>query len=290
MSAVFLGLAAGLMFGALGPTLRHGLGVVRDAELGAFHSIAIGLLVTAGVAAAAGQLDDPGPGDVWPFVALGVFVPGISQVLFVRAIRDIGASRTLIITAMVPLLAGFAAVLFLDEPLRLGLLLGALLVAGGAITLGWDPARPEGWQAIGVLWALAGVALFAARDTMTRWVIGERDVPALASAAYLFVGATIAMLAYLLVTRSGRHPLRQAASTVRPFVLSGVVFGAAYCFLFEAFERGKVTVVSPLNATYALWAVVLSALVMRKAEAVTPRVGIAAVLIVAGAVVVAATR
>lgn len=290
MAAVFLGLAAGFMFGALGPALRHGLGVVRDAELGAFHSVAIGLLVTAAVAAAAGQLDDPVPGDVWPFVAMGVFVPGISQVLFVRAIRDIGASRTMIISAMTPLLAGFAAILFLDEPLRLGLLVGALLVVGGAMTLAWDRVRPEGWQAIGVLWALSGMLLFAARDTMTRWVIGERDVPALASAAYLFVGAAIAMLGYLLVTRSGRHPLRQAARTVRPFVLAGVAFGAAYCFLFEAFERGRVTVVSPLNATYALWGVALSALVMREAEAVTRRVGLAAVLIVAGAAAVAATR
>jgi len=60
--------------------------------------------------------------------------------------------------------------------------------------------------------------------------------------------------------------------------------------LFQAFERGKVTVVSPLNATYALWGVILSALVLRKTEAVTPRVGLAGALIVAGAAAVAATR
>jgi drug/metabolite transporter (DMT)-like permease len=290
MDAVFLALAAGFMFGALGPALRHGLEVVRDAELGAFHSVAIGLLVAAVVAAAAGQLDDLGPSDVWPFIAIGVFVPGISQVLFVRAIRDIGASRTIIITAVAPLLAGLAAIAFLDEPLRLGLLLGAMLVVVGAMTLAWERTRPAGWQPVGVIWALSGVVLFAVRDTTARWVIGERDVPGIAAAVYLFLGATIAMLGYLLFTRSGRHPLRQVRRTVRPFVLAGVVFGAGYCLLFEAFERGKVTVVSPLNATYALWGVVLSALVMRKAEAVTPRVALAAVLIVAGTAAVAATR
>jgi drug/metabolite transporter (DMT)-like permease len=290
LDAVFLALAAGFMFGALGPALRHGLTAVRDAELGAFHSIAIGLLVAAVVAGAAGQLDDLGPDDVWPFVAIGIFVPGVSQVLFVRAIRDIGASRTIIITGAAPLLAGLAAILFLDEPLRLGLLLGAMLVVGGAVTLAWEPTRPAGWQRIGLVWALSGVLLFAVRDTTARWVIGERDVPGMAAAVCLFFGATVAMVAYLLAARRGQHPLRRAAQTVRPFVVAGVLFGAAYCLLFQAFERGKVTVVSPLNATYALWGVILSALVMRKTEAVTPRVALAAALIVAGAAVVAATR
>ena len=290
MDAVFLALAAGFMFGALGVALRHGLNEVRDAELGAFHSVAIGFLVAIAVAGVAGQLDDLGPREIWPFVAIGVFVPGISQVLFVRAIRDIGASRTIIITAAAPLLAGIAAILLLDEPLRLGLLLGALLVVGGAITLAWEPTRPAGWQPIGLVWAFSGVLLFAVRDTTARWVIGERDVPGIAAAVYLFFGATVAMVAYLLVTRRGRHPLRRAARTVRPFFLAGVVFGTGYCLLFEAFERGKVTVVSPLNATYALWGVVLSVIVLRRTEAVTPRVGLAAALIVAGTAAVAATR
>ena len=290
MDAVLLALAAGFMFGALGVALRHGLNAVRDAELGAFHSVAIGFLVAIVVAGAAGQLDDLRLQEIWPFVAIGVFVPGISQVLFVRAIRDIGASRTIIITAVAPLLAGLAAILFLGEPLRLGLLLGAMLVVVGAMTLAWERTRPAGWQAVGVVWALAGVVIFAARDTLARWVIGEREVPGIAAAVCLFFGATVAMLVYLLVTRRGRHPLRRAARTVRPFVVAGAVFGVGYCLLFEAFERGKVTVVSPLNGTYALWGVVLSALVMRKAEAVTPRVALAAALIMAGTAAVAATR
>jgi drug/metabolite transporter (DMT)-like permease len=290
MDAVFLALAAGFMFGALGPALRHGLVAVPDAELGAFHSVAVGLVVAAAVAAAAGQLDGLRPAEAWPFLAIGAFVPGLSQVLFVRAIRDIGASRTIIITAVAPLLAGLAAILFLDEPLRLWLLVGALLVVGGAMTLAWEPARPEGWQGIGVLWALAGVTLFAARDTTARWVIGEREVPGLAAAVCLFFGASVSMLTYLLVVRAGRRPLRRIVRTVRPFVLAGLAFGAGYCLLFEAFERGRVTVVSPLNATYALWGVVLSVLLMRRTEAVTPRVGLAAALIVAGTAAVAATR
>lgn len=65
--------------------------------------------------------------------------------------------------------------------------------------------------------------------------------------------------------------------------------GAAYCFLLSAFERGKVTVVSPLNSTYALWGILIAAIVMRQAEAITRRVVLAAFLIVAGGAVVAAT-
>ena len=39
------------------------------------------------------KLDDFRIEDAWPFLLIGVLVPGISQVMFVRAIRDIGASR-----------------------------------------------------------------------------------------------------------------------------------------------------------------------------------------------------
>ena len=171
-----------------------------DAELGAFHSVAIGFLVAIVVAGAAGQLDDLGPHEIWPFVAIGVFVPGISQVLFVsrsghRRVQDDHHH------------GGRAAARwargdpFLDEPLRLGLLLGAMLVVGGAITLAWERTRPAGWQAFGVVWAFSGVVIFAVRDTSARWVIGERDVTP---------GSQLPFACLRCDRRHGRLPARHA--------------------------------------------------------------------------------
>lgn len=290
MGAVALAIAAGISFGALGPALRHGLTRVRDAELGAFVSLAVGLLVALVVAAAAGSLGDLDAGQAWPFFVLGLFVPGVSQVFFVRAIRDIGSSRTLILTATVPLIAAFAAIAFLDEPFRPALVLGTLLIVSGGVALGWERARPEGYRSIGIAWALAGVVLYATRDVMSGWFTETRDAPPLVGAVMLLAGASLMVLVYLAAVRRPLPLMHQIGSGARYFLLSGLAMGAAYCLLLSAFDRGKVTIVSPLNSTYALWGVLIAAIVMRKAEAITRRVVVAALLIVAGAAVVAATR
>jgi len=288
MAAVALAIAAGISFGALGPALRHGLARMRDAELGALVSLVVGLVVALVAAAADGSLTRFDAGEAWPFVALGLLVPGISQVFFVSAIRDIGSSRTLILTATVPLIAAFAAILFLDEPFRLALVLGTLLIVSGGIVLSWERARPEGWRSIGILWALCGVALYATRDVASRWIIESREVPPLAAAACLLAGASLMVLILLAVVRRPRPLIAQIGSGARHFLLPGLAMGAAYCFLLSAFARGDVTIVSPLNSTYALWGVLIAAIVMRQSEAITRRVVLAAVLIVAGAAIVAA--
>ena len=63
-----------------------------------------------------------------------------------------------------------------------------------------------------------------------------------------------------------------------------------YVALLSALDRGPVTVVAPLNGTNALWTVLFAALVLGSSEAVGRRLVLAAVLVVAGGALVAATR
>ena len=72
--------------------------------------------------------------------------------------------------------------------------------------------------------------------------------------------------AYLLATRR-----RLPSSGLRTFVPAGFCFGLSYICLFEAYYRGRVTVVSPLVATESLWGVGLSALLLRQHELVGRR-------------------
>jgi drug/metabolite transporter (DMT)-like permease len=58
---------------------------------------------------------------------------------------------------------------------------------------------------------------------------------------------------------------------------------------FEAYFRSRVSVVSPLIATESLWGVALAALVLRH-ERVGRRIVLGAVLVVAGAALIAAFR
>jgi drug/metabolite transporter (DMT)-like permease len=289
VDAVVLACLAGMVYGAHGPALRLGLARTGDAELGALHSAVVGLPVAVAAAAAAGSLGDLDIGELWPFLAIGVVVPGVSQVMFVRGVRDIGASRALVLTGAAPLCAALAALAFLGEPFRFALLAGTLLVVAGGAMLVWEPARPAGYRAIGIAWVLSAVLAFAARDVLARWLTRDHDVPGAQAAGALLAGATATMLVYLLVTR-GRGLPGQIRRTGPAFVGAGLTFGAGYTLLLEALDRGKVTLVSPLNGTYALWGVVFSVLLVRRHEAVTLRIALSALLVVGGAALVAATR
>jgi drug/metabolite transporter (DMT)-like permease len=81
----------------------------------------------------------------------------------------------------------------------------------------------------------------------------------------------------------------RARGAALAFVPAGVCLGLAYTALLAALERGEVTVVAPLNATQSLWAVVFAAAFLGRAEAVGPRLVVAACLVVAGSAIVGAT-
>jgi len=71
---------------------------------------------------------------------------------------------------------------------------------------------------------------------------------------------------------------------------AGVFFGLSYICLFEAYFRGRVSVVSPLVATESLWGVGLAAVLIRHTEGMGKRLALGALLVVAGGALIGATR
>src|SRR5919108_45833 len=79
---------------------------------------------------------------------------------------------------------------------------------------------------------------------------------------------------------------KRVGPALRPFAPAGVVLAASYACLLEAFDRGRVSIVAPLNATQSLWAVVFAALFIGRSEAIGSRLLVAGALIVAGAALI----
>ena len=75
-----------------------------------------------------------------------------------------------------------------------------------------------------------------------------------------------------------------------PFILPGLLWGASYAFLFEAFYRSRVSIVSPLVATESLFAVLLAVLLLRRTELVGRHLLLGAALVVAGGALIGAFR
>jgi drug/metabolite transporter (DMT)-like permease len=281
MDAVVLALASAALFGSMTVALRFALARVPDAELGALHTIAAALAITLPLAAA-GELELAG---IWPFLLAGVLGPGGSQLLFTLAVRDAGPSRTSVTVGTAPLFSVAIALALLDEPAKAGVVVGALLIVVGGILLVREPGRPEHVKWIGLGFALTASVIFAVRDNLVRHLSLDTDVePALAAAATLLAGG-VTVAAWILVSRR-RLPI----GGFRAFVPAGVCFGLSYLCLFEAYYRGRVSVVSPLVATESLWGVALSALLLRRHELVGPRLFGGAALVVAGGVLIGVFR
>ena len=268
-----LALASAALFGSMTVALRFALAREPDAEAGAVLTIAAALLVTLPFVAA-GEIDLAG---TWPFLLAGVLGPGCSQLLFTLAVRDAGPSRTSVTVGTAPLFSVAIALVLLNEPAKAGVIAGAILIVTGGILLVREPGRPEHVKWIGLAYALAATIIFAVRDNLVRHLSLDTGVePALAAASTLFAGG-VTVAVWLLVSRR-----RLPTTGFRAFVPAGVLFGLSYVCLFEAYYRGRVSVVSPLVATESLWGVALSALLLRRHELVGPRLFGGAALVVVG--------
>ena len=251
--------------------VRFALRSSDDPELGSLAMSTIALAVTGAIALAARPAFELG--EVWPFLIAGAIAPGVSQILFVRAVREAGAARTSVLMGTAPLVAVAIALTVLGEPVSAALLVGAALIVAGGFALANERVRPEDFRRLGVLFAIA-------RDT---------SVDALVAAPVsLLAGATTVAL-YLLVTRRGTWS-RGYGTTLRAFLPAGLLFGLSYTALFQVYYRGRVSVVAPLVATESLWGVAFSALLLRRTELVGRRLVAGAILIVAGGVLIGVSR
>jgi drug/metabolite transporter (DMT)-like permease len=273
VTVILLALAAAVTFGGMTVATRLGL---RGGPA-ATGTLAM-LLWSAGVAVV-GALPRHDPHRSWEFLLAGLLAPGCSQVLFTFSVREAGPSRTSVTVGAAPLVAVAIALVFLDEPVRTLLVLGALAVVSGGVTLASERERPEHVRPVALLAAVGAMTFFAVRDDIVRALHAHAN-PEAAAAATLVGG--------LLVTAlwARRAP---TAGELRRLAPAGILFGLSYLAIFEAYFRGRVSVVSPLVATESLWAVGLSALLVRH-ERVGARIVLGALLVVAGGVLIGLGR
>jgi drug/metabolite transporter (DMT)-like permease len=286
VAAVVLALCSAAAFGSLAVTLTWALARYPDAELGAFATV-LAALIPVGLGA---LVRFEWSGSVWPYLLAGLLAPGASQILYVAAVRDAGASRTALVVGAAPLVSVTIALLALREPVRAPLIAGAVLIVLGGVALTREPVRPDAFRSVGLLLAFGSAAFFATRDNVVRHLATNEHVsPELAAAATIVAGGTM-VATYLVVRRGPSRAFRGLGPAVRAFAPSGILWGLSYIFLFEAFARGRVSVVSPLVAVESLVGVVLAALILGRSEFVGRHLWIGAGLIVAGGALIGAFR
>jgi drug/metabolite transporter (DMT)-like permease len=275
VTAVALAIASALLFGGMTVALRLGLRDADDARAATLATV----ITAFGVALVAAAVE-PDLRGAWPFLLLGMLAPGGSQILFTLAVREVGASRTSVVVGGAPLIAVALALVFLDEPVRAPLVVGALLIVAGGVLLAVERDRPGHLRPLGLVYAGTAAVLFASRDNLTR-ALHTQTTAGSAAAATLLAGVVVSSL------WARRRP---TSRELRLFAPAGILFGLSYVCLFEAYFHGRVTLVSPLVATESLWGVGFAYLLIRHTEGVGRRLAAGALLVVAGGALIGALR
>jgi drug/metabolite transporter (DMT)-like permease len=285
VSGVALSLLSALLFGGMSVALGFSMMRSRDALVGAFATAFSGFCVCALVALIGREWG----GELWPYLLAGLLAPGGAQLLFVLGVREAGPARASVIAGAAPLVAVTIAILALGEPAHAPLLIGAVAIVGGGLALVAERTRPEHFRAIGLVYAFGCTILFATRDNVVRHIAADSSVPPQLAAAATILSGTVLVFAVLAIARRSRvfADIRREGPH---FVLPGVLWGASYAFLFEAFYRSRVSIVSPLVATESLFAVLLAVLLLRRRELVGRHLLLGATLVVAGGALIGAFR
>jgi drug/metabolite transporter (DMT)-like permease len=287
MDAVGFALLAGCLLGGLAVLIRIGLRRAPDVTASAFVITFVGMLVTVAVAIGIGvrgvdvQLDE-----LWPFLVIGIFVPGTARLLYVRAVRDAGPSRASILVGTAPILSALIAVAVLKETIGAAIVVGTLLIVAGGAALVRERVRPKEFKVVGLFLALFVAFLIAIRDNVARSVTSGNELEPVLEIAAVLAAASATAFIYLLIGSRGGAAFARSWRVGLVFLPMGVIAGFASLSVLEALDRGPVTVVAPLVATQALWVVVISKLVVGNSEAITTRVVAAAVCVVAGGALV----
>jgi drug/metabolite transporter (DMT)-like permease len=262
--------------------LRMALQHVPDAALATVATVVPAVCVALIAVAAEASSRGVHAAGAWPFLLAGLLSPGAAQILVTFGIRESGASRVSMVFGTAPLVSVTIALIFLGEPARAPLIAGAVLVVAGGVELTRERGRPAHLRRIGLLYAFAGAILFAIRDNLVRHLAAGRTAvpPAVAAAAALLGGGVLVVL----------WARRGFSRRWLAFLPAGLLFGGSYVSLFEAYYRGRVTVVAPLVAIESLVGVGLSVLLLRESELVGRRLVLGAGLIVAGGALIGAFR
>ena len=230
------------------------------------------------------------PDDIRSFRALPFFIlSGLVGTIGGRfsrfiGIDKVGASVGSAINNLNPFIAAGLAVIFLGERVTLPILAATVVIVLGTILLSLS-GRQAGFRPLHLIYPVTAAFCFGVVGVIRK--LGLSEAGPVFGAAVNMTTAFIVFTAFLLV--SGNASLmRCRKESLWYFIAAGVAENTGVCLLIVALSLGQVSVVTPLSGTSPLFVLLLAFLFLRDVEALTPRVLMGTLLIVAGVILLTA--
>jgi drug/metabolite transporter (DMT)-like permease len=219
------------------------------------------------------------------FAVVGLIFPALVTFLNFASNRLTGPTVAGTISSTTPLFAVLGAILFLGESLSPAAAAGTTVIVLGVVALTARGAGPpRAWAAWVILLPLAGAVIRGGAQAAVKGGLALWPDPFVA----VLVGYTVSSVMIFAGNRAF-VPSTDASLDRRGvfwFMVVGICNGLGMLSMYAALNRGQVSVVSPLVATYPMFTLALSAMFLRE-ERFSPRVLLGVALTVAGVVVLA---
>lgn len=217
------------------------------------------------------------------FALVGLFFPAAVTLLTFAANRRLGPTVTGTIGATAPLFAVLGAAAFLGEPLGARELFATSIIVLGSVALSRQETAAGERQRSALWLPWAAAALRALAQVLSKAGLALWPNPFAAA----LIGYTVSSAVVWSTALVRREKPAFTRNGVAWFAATGVLNGAAVLLLYYALDAGPVFIVSPIVATYPLFTLMLSALVLRE-ERFNRRLSGGVALTVAGVVILIA--
>ena len=232
---------------------------------------------------------------VFFFIIAGTLAPGLARLFSYKGIETLGISITAPIVNAEALFAVLMAVLFLNEPVTALVVAGVLSAVTGLVILGYEsgkkkPARLSGeiryrYFFFPVLASIFyGVSVFFRKMGLN--VLGSPILGATFTSGTSWVITFI----FLMATGNGKGLLALKKESLFYFVIGGSLTCLGWYALFNALHLGRVSIVTPIATSYSLVTLLLSYLLLRETERITPKIVLATILVIAGVVMLSVAK
>jgi uncharacterized membrane protein len=218
------------------------------------------------------------------FVASGIFASTLGRLLNFTSIERLGVPLSAAIIGSNPLFSTLFAAVFLGEQVAANTLLGTVLVVAGIAVARSGGHAVKGLRGRDIMIPIAAATFYGAAS-VTRKAALNILPDSVFGAVIGALSSLVVYSIYLIVTRRTRD-LQINWVGSRFFVVNGVVLTLAWLSMFTALTTGKVSVVTALGGTSPLFAVLLSAILLKDSEELNLRIAVGCLAIVAGAAVI----
>lgn len=223
------------------------------------------------------------------FLFAGAVASGFGRLVFYVGVERVGASVTSAFTNVRPLITVLIAIAWLGEAVTPQLGVGVVVLVIGLSLLSLSRGGDiRGWRTRDLVFPLLAATAFAIGNTTRRFGLTVTDATVLQAITINETAGLVVLGAYgvfLADTPVRGIPRR----SIGYFGLSGLFTGVGLIALFEALDRGPVSIVDPLTATGPLFTLILAYALIGDLERVTRRMLLGIVLAVIGAGLITAT-